>query len=74
MSKVVRIITSPLSLIDKKLGATVSKIALTAISLMNPVAGLVIAGVQFGMSALAKRPRSPSIAPDAIDRLPASIR
>jgi hypothetical protein len=73
LGKVLKILTSPLSLIDKKLGSAVSKIALTAISLMNPVAGLVIAGVGMASSALAKRPKSPQVSQESIDRLNASI-
>lgn len=73
MSKIVRILTSPLSLIDKKLGATVSKIALTAISLMNPIAGLVIAGVSMASSLLQKRPKAPNSSGATNERLNASI-
>ncbi|MGL4640533.1 MAG: hypothetical protein ACRCVX_12495 [Shewanella sp.] len=39
MAKVVRILTSPLSIIDKKLGKAVSQIATFAISAVNPILG-----------------------------------
>ncbi len=73
MSKLIKIITSPLSLIDKGLGNAVSKIALTAIAAANPIAGLVIAGVSLASSALAKKPKAPPPSDEALKRLMADI-
>lgn len=73
MGGVVKVLTSPLSLISKKLGKLVSSAALIAAGVATGNPGLIAAGVSMGASALAKRPKSPQTSPESIDRLNASI-
>jgi len=70
MGKVIKVLTSPLSLIDKRLGAIVSGIALTTIGVITGNPALIAAGVSNISSGLAKSPKAP---PANTDRLRASI-
>lgn len=57
-----------------KIFKAVVGVALTALSIINPVAGLVIAvGTTLASSLLAKKPKAPTTSPETIDRLNASI-
>lgn len=73
MSKVLKVITSPLSLISKKLGKIVQAGALIAAGVVTGNPGLIMAGISMGVSALSKRPKAPPVSPESIDRLNASI-
>lgn len=73
MGGVVKILTSPLSLISKKLGKVVQAGALIAAGVVTGQPGLIMAGISMGASALAKRPKSPQVSPESLDRLNASI-
>lgn len=73
MGGVVKILTSPLSLISKKLGKVVQAGALIAAGVVTGQPGLIAAGISMGASALSKRPKAPQVSPESIDRLNASI-
>ncbi|WP_188656646.1 hypothetical protein [Sphingomonas metalli] len=73
ISKVVGVIVSPLSLIDKDLGRAVTAIALTTAGIVTGNFALISAGVSMGASLLAPKPKSPSTSAASLDRLQASI-
>lgn len=73
MGKVVRILTSPLSLIDKKLGAVVQAAFLIAAGVATGNIGLIMAGVSVGSSAFKKGPKGPTPSRETLERLNASV-
>lgn len=71
MAKVVRVLTSPLSLIDKGLGKFVSQVATTVLSAVNPLIGAAYGALSsYGFSGSRKAPKA---SPADRDRLLASI-
>lgn len=57
-----------------KIFKAVLPIALTALSIINPVGSILFAvGATIASSLLAKKPKAPKVSPESLDRLNASI-
>lgn len=73
MGKVVRVLTSPLSLISKKAGQIGASIALIGAGIATGNFSLIAAGLSVGASALRGAPKAPRPSPESLDRLNASV-
>lgn len=73
MSKIIRPIFQPLSLVSKKLANVASAAALVVVGAMTGNFQMIAAGVSLGASSLQKKPKAPDNSAELLSRLQVSI-